>query len=506
MHFVRYCIMLTLSLVIASVPLVGAVAQRTPQPDFVPGELIVGFASSEARANAARELEQLEAEGGMRLRGADSTSIELQQLDDTTVKVRFGSVRRSGTPLTQSAERRVLEDTARLLKEEDERIEFAHPNWIMRLQRERIREPVPYKRKPDEMRMQAANVPSGPNDPVFVQGLHWHYLPPPRGMNAIGAWNVAKEGKDAVVAVLDTGILPEHRDIVDSGNVTVGYDFISQTDMAGDDDGWDDDPTDPGDQCGLRPASWHGTHVAGTIGAAATDNDVGIAGVAWKIKVMPVRVLGRCGGTVADIAAAIRWSAGLPVEGTPDNPNAADIINMSLGMQRPCTLDIAGILIRSIEAAHLAGATVVVAAGNEEIDVKNVSPGGCGKVVSVAGSDQRGHLAPYSNFGDVTIMAPGGDLERDDDGDGEPDGVWSLLARTDNNPDGIGAYEGTSMATPHVAAAIALAIAARPELKGEPDAIAQAVQAAAVSPPKGGCTEQKPCGAGQLDAEKLLSR
>ena len=160
----------------------------------------------------------------------------------------------------------------------------------------------------------------------------------------------------------------------------------------------------------------------------ATNNGIGIAGVTWKVSVLPVRVLGRCGGTIADIAAAIRWAAGLPVQGVPDNPSPADIINMSLGMVRACTPENAGALLNAIEAARNAGATIVVAAGNDDIDVKKVSPGGCTKVISVAAGDQRGHLAPYSNYGAVTIMAPGGDLKRDDDQDGEPDGVWSLLA------------------------------------------------------------------------------
>jgi serine protease len=499
-----------LSLAIVPALFVTASAQEEPQPDFVPGELIVGYKSPEARASAVRELGQLEAQGGIRRGDAASTEIEVEPIDDTTVRLKFNFVHHRGGPLTEAGKRKALEETAELLREADETIEYAHPNWIMRLQRDRIREPVLFKQEPDETLMQAATAPSGPNDPVFVRGLHWHYLPPPHGMNAIGAWDLATEGTDVVVAVLDTGILPDHPDITESGNVVAGYDFVSPhvqpRDMAGDGDGWDNDPTDPGNQCGIwRPANWHGTHVAGTVGAGATNNEIGIAGVTWKVSVLPVRVLGRCGGTIADIAAAIRWAAGLPVEGAPDNPSPADIINMSLGIGLACKPENVGALISAIEAARNAGVAVVVAAGNDDIDVEGVSPGGCANVISVAASDQRGHLAPYSNYGAVTIMAPGGDLERDDDEDGEPDGVWSLLAPSTRSPEGIGAYEGTSMATPHVAAAIALAIAARPELKRNPDAIAQAVEAAAVSPPEGGCSQQKPCGTGQLDAVKLLS-
>jgi serine protease len=101
-------------------------------------------------------------------------------------------------------------------------------------------------------------------------------------------------------------------------------------------------------------------------------------------------------------------------------------------------------------------------------------------------------------------MAPGGDLNRDDDGDGYPDGVWSLIAPSDGNLEGIAAYEGTSMAAPHVSAAIALAISKRPELRRKPDFVAEVLKSAAVAPPAGGCVSEKPCGAGQLDAVRLL--
>ena len=498
--------LIALSLIIAPAPFLPASAQQEPQSDFVPGELIVGYKSPEAKAAAVPDFKQLETQGGIRRSDATSTKIKVEPIDNTTVRLKFNFVDKRGKPPTEAAERKILEETAKALREEDETIEYAHPNWILGLQRDRIYKPVLLKDKPDEMQFQAAAVQSGPNDPVFVRGLQWDYLPPPRGMNAIGAWDLEKEGKGVVVAVLDTGILLDHPDIKGSGNVLPGYDFVSDLKMAGDGTGWDNDPTDPGDQCDIlrRPASWHGTHVAGTLGAAATNNGIGVAGVTWKVSVLPVRVLGRCGGTIADIAAAIRWAAGLPVQGVPDNPSPADIINMSLGMVRACTPENAGALLNAIEAARNAGSTIVVAAGNDDIDVEKVSPGGCAKVISVAAGDQRGHLAPYSNFGAVTIMAPGGDLERDDDQDGEPDGVWSLLAVSTENPEGLGAYEGTSMATPHVTAAIALAIAARVELKRNPDAIAQALDAAAVDPPEGGCNPQKPCGAGQLDAVKLL--
>ena len=142
---------------------------------------------------------------------------------------------------------------------------------------------------------------------------------------------------------------------------------------------------------------------------------------------------------------------------------------MSLGGVLECKLDSVGSLISAINDARKSGSVVVVAAGNENINVKQVTPGGCKNVVSVAASDQRGYLAPYSNYGDVTIMAPGGDVKRDDDNDGFNDGVWSLVSTSEQNPTGVAAYEGTSMATPHVSATLALAIAQDEKLRNAPD-------------------------------------
>ncbi len=198
------CLISVLSLVIVPVQFVTASAQQEPQAEFVPGELIVGYKSPEARANAVRELGQLEAQGGIRRGDATSTEVKVEPVDNKTVRLKFNFVHHRGAALTKAGERKALEETADLLREADETIEYAHPNWIMRLQRDRIREPVLFKQEPGETLVQAATVPSGPNDPVFVRGLHWHYLPPPHGMNAIGAWEVGTEGTDVVVN-LNTG-------------------------------------------------------------------------------------------------------------------------------------------------------------------------------------------------------------------------------------------------------------------------------------------------------------
>ena len=231
------------------------------------------------------------------------------------------------------------------------------------------------------------------------------------------------------------------------------------------------DPSDPGDACDpsdpLAEDTFHGTHVAGTVGVAATNNASGVAGGAWNVTIVPVRALGRCGGQLSDINDAIRWAAGV-VPARDDlgaeiwNVNRADIINLSIGLFERCPAS----LQEAINDATAAGSIVVAAAGNARIDTKYYAPGGCENVVTVAAGDGRGQLAYYSNYGDaVDIMAPGGDMTRDDDDDGRPDGVLSTKTShkcydpvTEEEVDTcFYAYEnGTSMAAPHVSAAFAL--------------------------------------------------
>jgi serine protease len=213
--------------------------------------------------------------------------------------------------------------------------------------------------------------------------------------------------------------------------------------------------------------------------------------------------MGRCGrGTLADLAAAVTWAAGLPVLGVPPNPRKADVINLSLSMGQACQTQNVGLLKQALDDARKAGSIVVAAAGNKKSDIKDVTPAGCKGVISVAASDARGHLAPYSNFGNVTVMAPGGDLDRDDDDDNRPDGIWSLVAPSAEYPSGVAAMEGTSMAAPHVAAAIALALAAKPEFRGKPDEIERLLKRTLARLPPGAC--RKPCGPGLLDAKAMI--
>jgi serine protease len=327
-----------------------------------------------------------------------------------------------------------------------------------------------------------------PNDPLF--GLQWHYKSQgtDAGQSAGGAGFVdfwtdqASQGSsEVVVAVVDTGLQMDHPDIRNSVNVVAGWDMVSDLDVANDGNGRDADANDPGDVCpqaGVLSNTFHGTHVAGIIGAASTNNDDGVAGGAWNVKVVPVRALGKCGGKLSDINDAIRWAAGTIPEFDELgeevwNENPADIINLSLGLFKTCPASMQD----AINSVTEQGVVVVVAAGNKSVPTEFFAPAGCQNVVTVAGSDARGHLAPYSNYGAaVDVLAPGGDLTRDDDGDGNPDGVLSTKT-AENCADPLTgesvatcyyAYEqGTSMASPHVAAALALIKSKRPDLTSE---------------------------------------
>ncbi|MBL8542628.1 MAG: S8 family serine peptidase [Hyphomonadaceae bacterium] len=323
-----------------------------------------------------------------------------------------------------------------------------------------------------------------PNDPLL--SLQWHYRPrgTGAGQSAGGAgfmafWERAQTGSRAVrVAVIDTGIDLTHPDIAASGNVAPGIDLIANTERGGDGDGVDADAQDAGDRCGAAAEnSYHGTHVAGTIGAAASNDRVGVAGGAWAVTVVPVRVLGRCGGELADIVSGIRWAAGVSpaINGAGEqiiNRNPADIINLSLSLQAPCPASMQA----AIDAAVARNAVVVVAAGNKANRSALYAPANCNNVIVVGASDGRGALAFYSNFGpELDLLAPGGDMFADADGDGRPDGILSTRATTAGCYDPVNQnatercyysfLQGASMAAPHVSAALAL-LAAQSGLRG----------------------------------------
>jgi serine protease len=294
-----------------------------------------------------------------------------------------------------------------------------------------------------------------PNDQYY--GLQWHY--PLISLPA--AWDVTTGNATVIVAVIDTGQFA-HPDM-DPARFVPGFDFISDAANALDGDGIDGDPADPGDHAAGTASSFHGTHVAGTIGAF-TNNGSGVAGVDWTARIMPVRVLGAQGGPDFDIAQGIRFAAGLPNDSGTVPTQRADIINMSLG--GPGT---SFVMQQAVADARAQGVIVVVAAGNENQDAGGFVPASFPEAVCVSAVDLQVQKAPYSNFGNaVDIAAPGGDTSVDRDGNGFADGVLSTLA--DDSGGGLVPifkfYQGTSMATPHVAGVAGLMQAASLAARG----------------------------------------
>ncbi|MDH5538944.1 MAG: S8 family serine peptidase [Rhizobacter sp.] len=329
-------------------------------------------------------------------------------------------------------------------------------------------------------------------------GQQWHYFESAGGLNLPAAWDKST-GAGVVVAVIDTGYRP-HADL--AANILPGYDFINDTAVSNDGNGRDASALDPGDavragECGGGyPAqdlqsSWHGTHVAGTV-AALTNNSAGVAGVAFGAKVLPVRVLGKCGGYTSDITAGIIWASGGSVPGVPANANPARVINLSLGGSGTC--DAAS--RDAINSARSRGTVVVVAAGNSNANAANYTPASCAGVVTVAATNRSGGRAYYSNYGSaVAVAAPGGDMRA-----GAANGILSTLNSGSTAPgaDAFAHYQGTSMAAPHVAGVVALMLAKNGALT--PDEVAARLKASA-RPFPATCSQ---CGSGIVDASAAV--
>ncbi len=369
--------------------------------------------------------------------------------------------------------------------------------------------------------------PVVPDDSLFIQ--QWHLQAPdasqPVALNLPAAWArqtgaVAPGSAAVVVAVVDSGVRLDHPDL--AGRLLPGYDLVREPDIANDGDGRDGDASDPGDWvhaddlqrpvfagCSTSDSSWHGTFIAGQI-AAATNNAAGIAGLSWGAQVLPVRVSGKCGARLSDLLEGLLWAAGLPVEGVPDNPNPARVINLSFGGDTACS----PAYQETIDAVTKAGTLVVVAAGNGSGALKR--PADCQRVMAVASVQRDGAKAAYSRFGPgVALAAPGGSGWQ---GDGLTE-ITSLDNSGLTHPldNTIGLKQGTSFAAPQAVGVASLMLAVNPALT--PAQLIERMQAAArphvvdtgVSLPI--CSASNPsdclcttdtCGAGLLDAERSV--
>jgi len=387
---------------------------------------------------------------------------------------------------------------------------------------------------------------AAPNDPLYPAGQlgtpvagQWYLRTPDAtivsAINAVSAWDVTTGRSSVVVAVLDTGIRPEHPDL--QGKLFPGYDFIHDTPTANDGDGRDADPSDPGDgvtqadvdnqvpgctTSDIADSSWHGTQTAGLIGAA-TNNGTGMASAGRDIRVLPLRVLGKCGGYDSDIQDAMRWAAGMTVAGVPANANPAKVINLSLGSQAACSASYQD-LVNQLTAA---GVLVVAAAGNEGLAVG--TPGNCSGVLAVAGVRHAGTKVGYSDLGpEVGIAAPAGNcvnlagtclfplLTTANSGTAGP--IASIYTDGGNN-----ASIGTSFSAPLVAGTAALMLSANRTLtpaqliaalkasarpfptSGAPAGVT-ACKAPTSTPQDGECyCTTTTCGAGMLDASAAVA-
>ncbi len=333
----------------------------------------------------------------------------------------------------------------------------------------------------------------GSGDTFYNQ--QWHYFET-SGIELPSAWDITTGSQDIVVAIVDTG-MTNHPDL--QSKVIQGADLVSESAMAGDGDGRDNDATDEGDwitfsdscfQGMNRDSSWHGTHVAGTV-AAHSDNGIGVTGVSWNSKILPVRVLGKCGGYLSDIADGVRWAAGGSVAGVTNNQNPADVINLSLGGRGNCTTTMQS----AIDFAVSQGAVVVVASGNDDqnLDFSSYVPANCRNVINVGASNRSSNRSYFSNYGSsVDIMAPGGDFSAS---------VFSTSndGTTVANRASYRGMSGTSMAAPHVAGVVALIKSVAPNLF--PAQIENIIKESAKFV---NCDESNGCGAGMIDAYSAL--
>lgn len=365
-----------------------------------------------------------------------------------------------------------------------------------------------------------------PNDPLL--DLQWYLGPADAGGAGILAYReqTGADGSGITIAHIDTGVFERHDEFLRSSSLIDGYDMVSDPSIANDGDGRDPDPTDPGDACnasGTDEDSFHGTISASLI-AANTDNGIGMAAVAPGAKLLVMRAVGKCGGRLSDINDALMWAGGLIPERDADgnevwNEIEVDIALIPVGLFAACPPS----MQNAVDSLRDLGILVMTSAGNGRVPTANYAPGGCNGVIAVGATDLRGALAPYTNS-DVALVAPGGDLTRDDDGDSRPDGIIGAKYATNCLDVATGQTEtaceysfeqGTSMAAAISAGALALLWSQHPD--DTPDEITARFLDAAIPLSarqcSGACEDfpgatpvpglsgicERPCGAGRLD-------
>lgn len=362
-------------------------------------------------------------------------------------------------------------------------------------------------------RLQTVSPSMTPNDPNYQQ-YQWNFHNAVGGVRAESAWDVENgQGQGVVVAILDTGIVEDHLDL--AANVIPGYDMITDVEVSRRESatripgGWDVGDWVEANYCGgthaAQNSSWHGSHVAGTV-AQHTNNGVGLAGLAHGARVMPIRVLGSCGGYGSDIADGITWASGGTVPNMPVNANPAEVLNMSLGSSRPAACST--LYQDAINAANNRGSIIVVAAGNDNDNAGSYTMASCQNVISVGATGITGAKAGYSNWGArVDLSAPGGGGGVD----GNPNGyIWQVTSSGATRPSGwrLGGMAGTSMASPHVAAVAAMVQGALAANGRDPlswsemrELLTSTARTFPVTP-----SASRPIGAGILDARAALDK